>query len=549
MVQNKKMLGGYMYLKDIVSILDSSPMTIFKQEYNSDILFVDRLDEETRMLTEDTLYFAKQEVLDRVVEDNPSNLQLSVVILLEEKPLTEKTMDSFTNVIGFKNEEHYLKTADIIRRAISNSLRYNNHFQEFMELMAREDDLSVLMNWLSEFFGHPVNLVDNSFTYIAHSDLAGFVDFGSDELMKDVTNGYVSPDHILKIQQSQDADLFRLPTTEPRLIYAPSENFQQYHTPVPIGGTIAGAFSVYLHMDEILDPVKLLYLKKVARLISIVLRRINFYSANKASFYTSFFSDLLRKTPDPAKLWESRLRAYGFQLFPSLHVLLVELPDNVQHQYERQNLASTLQNMFPESIYQIREQHIVLLCSNRPGQFLKMFGKNINNDFFVRSNIKIGISSEFTSIYDLSEHYEEAKNALEIGELFAPKNNLYLYDNLRTYDMVYQLSKITDIRSYCYQPFMELFNYDIEHGTEYGKTLYFYLLDVKKPLDVSRRLNIHKNTLYFRLDKIRSIMNVDFDNLPVASQIFITIIILRYTGDIQETVTDIDRIYYEYTAK
>lgn len=133
--------------------------------------------------------------------------------------------------------------------------------------------------------------------------------------------------------------------------------------------------------------------------------------------------------------------------------------------------------------------------------------------------------------------------ALYRGSSFAPDNRFYFYDDLRIYDMVCRLARDNDVSAFCCPPFMALFQYDPENNSQLGPTPFYHLLSPKDPAAVCKRLNIHKNTLYFRLQKIRSIIKVDYTNLAVAAQIFLTIIILRYNRHINENTADLSHFF------
>lgn len=81
---------------------------------------------------------------------------------------------------------------------------------------------------------------------------------------------------------------------------------------------------------------------------------------------------------------------------------------------------------------------------------------------------------------------------------------------------------------YLYPPLMELIDYDRANGSSLVDTLYEYLKDSKNPKAVYEKLYIHKNTLYYRLDKIKQIMGVNYEAADVQMKINLTFAILEY---------------------
>ena len=77
---------------------------------------------------------------------------------------------------------------------------------------------------------------------------------------------------------------------------------------------------------------------------------------------------------------------------------------------------------------------------------------------------------------------------------------------------------------------------DLKHSTALTYTLYVYLQNPSQPLVACKLLFIHKNTLYYRLDRIRAIMGVDIKDGWVLTQIMMTFLILMHQGKFEEMV-------------
>lgn len=533
-----------MLWKDILRILDSRPIVVLQQKNDPNLLFAEHLSGPGDELNADCLYFAALSTLSRTLPASrpPEPSSLSLVLFCDAAP-PDRVKALFDNIICIYDLNVFLEVFQFLQKSLRRSLHLSARLQEFVELVAIEDDLNTLVQWISDFYGYPVHIFDNSFTYIAHSKLSGFAQFGTDILVKELEQGYISDlSHIQRLQKEQNLTIFD-GLSQPMLLRHEGGQFNFYHAPVRIGTTTAGALGIYLPPDKTLDALELLYLEKMIRLLGIVLQRTDFYTTNKAGFYTSFFTAMLSAQPDHSKKWESRLAAYGYPLQPNMYMAVVDFPDAIQKRSELNNLADSLHRIFPGSIYYIHDSLILLFCSTKEDTFSVPSLINQKDNFFAANVLKVGVSSVFHSVYDMSLYYEEAYTALRLGSTFAPDNCFYFYDDLRIYDMVCRLARDNDVTSFCYPPFMELFRYDQRHNSQLGPTLFFHLLSPKDPEAVCRRLSIHKNTLYFRLQKIRSIMKVDYTNLAIAAQIFITIIILRYNRRINENTADLSHFF------
>ena len=64
----------------------------------------------------------------------------------------------------------------------------------------------------------------------------------------------------------------------------------------------------------------------------------------------------------------------------------------------------------------------------------------------------------------------------------------------------------------CSPKILALKAYDIQHHSEYCKTLETYLDTHLNAVQASQRLFIHRSTFLYRLDRIRELINIDFDD-------------------------------------
>jgi len=422
-------------------------------------------------------------------------------------------------------EDAWARLSALSRRAFWLSER----FRDLAEYIAGERGLDGIAQRISEMYGHPAAVYDNTFQLLGHSDRAGFLAFGSGDLLGDIDGGCVPHLAVRQVQDEQAPAFFTSASPRPSLVYHPGGQFKHYVTPVLIGTTVAGSFSVYLPMDGDLDALGLEYLERLAKLLSITMQRSDFYASNKAHFYARFFASVLADGPDRDRDWENRIQGYGYVLRPCMHVVAARFPSSVHTRVELNNLVSALHHLLPGSIYYVQSDLIVLFCSNDPGQFTLAPLLGRGGAFLQQNRLRLGVSSEFHAMADIRRHYDQARSAIEAGRRYFPWDSVHFYDDLRPCCMVCALAlRGEDLDSYCYPPFMELFERDRERGTQLCQTLFYYLMDPKNTKKVCEKLHIHKNTLYFRLDKAQQVMGQGVEKASASAQIFLTVLVLRY---------------------
>ena len=52
---------------------------------------------------------------------------------------------------------------------------------------------------------------------------------------------------------------------------------------------------------------------------------------------------------------------------------------------------------------------------------------------------------------------------------------------------------------------------DINNGTDLLRTLYFYLVEERSLIKASQRLNVHRNSIVYRINKINELVDINLD--------------------------------------
>jgi sugar diacid utilization regulator len=257
------------------------------------------------------------------------------------------------------------------------------------------------------------------------------------------------------------------------------------------------------------------------------LQRSDIYALNKASYYTQLFSSILSDAHNPRENWEERFCAYGYNLKADKYIIAVALQDALKSGITPDGIGKALLSVFQNSIYVIQDERIILFFSTHPDAPLDDETLDSWNEFISHNNLKVGVSSKFNSLTDLKIHMAEAKSAIRVGEKVSLWKKLFLYDDYRLYHMALNLSSGSNSMILCYPPLVRLLETDAGNSMQLGYTLYVYLTYPKSPATACEKLHIHKNTLYFRLEKIRSIMGTDLESAPVVTQIMLSFLILK----------------------
>ena len=193
-----------------------------------------------------------------------------------------------------------------------------------------------------------------------------------------------------------------------------------------------------------------------------------------------------------------------------------------------------LQNMFPDKskdyVISVGEHDIVLVKDVKPGMETKEVEKIATNiadtlsaEFYTK--VAIGISTTVENIKDLARAYKEAQVALEVGKVFETEKNIISYENLGIGRLIYQLPT-----TLCEMFLQEVFKKGSLESLdrETLMTIQCFFENNLNVSETSRKLFVHRNTLVYRLEKIRKLTGLDLRELEHAITFKVALMVKKY---------------------
>ena len=193
-----------------------------------------------------------------------------------------------------------------------------------------------------------------------------------------------------------------------------------------------------------------------------------------------------------------------------------------------------LQNLFPEKnkdfVVNINETDIALVKEIRPGIDSKDLEKlarsivdTLGSEFYTQA--VVGIGSVVEGIKDLARSFKEAQVALEVGKVFDTEKAIVNYDNLGIARLIYQLPT-----TLCEMFLKEVFKRGSIDSLD-QETLFTIQRFFENNLNVSetsRKLFVHRNTLVYRLEKIKRLTGLDLREFDDAIVFKVALMVKKY---------------------
>ena len=137
----------------------------------------------------------------------------------------------------------------------------------------------------------------------------------------------------------------------------------------------------------------------------------------------------------------------------------------------------------------------------------------------------IGIGTVVSHLRELADAYKEAQTAIEVGKVFDTEKSIINYENLGIGRLIYQLpTTLCDI--FLSEVFKKNSIDTLDQETLFTINKFFENnLNVS---ETSRKLFVHRNTLVYRLEKIKKLTGLDLRQFDHAIVFKVALMVRKY---------------------
>ena len=197
-------------------------------------------------------------------------------------------------------------------------------------------------------------------------------------------------------------------------------------------------------------------------------------------------------------------------------------------------LVDALREMFPDAtrdfIVDIGDSNVVLIKDVESDYSSHSLSKLANAIVCVLSSkallkVSVGVGTVAKKISELPSSFSCAQVALEVRKVFENDKNVAMYSNLGIARLIYQLP-VTLCKAYLDEIFTKCSIDDIDRDLMFTINRFFEnSLNIS---ETSRHLFVHRNTLVYRIDKIKKITGLDLRNFEDAIVFKVALMVNKY---------------------
>lgn len=369
---------------------------------------------------------------------------------------------------------------------------------------------------------------DFIFVYDASFGIIGSVKnrkSGIKEIDSSIENNFFSPEAV-QILKSLEADK---PNSSFKGYFTSSVNdshniiMKQFY----LFSTVTATLCI-IYKSEKLSDEKLHILKESIKYIEKALSyKQNIYTSN-TSAYEYFLIDLLEGKISDEDAVKNKAGYTKLNFNGRFKLLKIEFDD---FSYTKANsVIFNFRTSYPYSKVFIYSKYVIVLLEEDKNNILVDNSNEKLNDLkilFRRNRALCGISTSFSCLTQLKNSFDECSYAINFGKTLNPDKTIYFYDDYFVYHILDNYSKNMDTFPLINKNILKILNLDAEQKNDNFELLEIYLNNNKSITKTAQKMNLHRNSIIYRIDKIRNILGCDLNDSETILKLLLSFKIIK----------------------
>ena len=243
---------------------------------------------------------------------------------------------------------------------------------------------------------------------------------------------------------------------------------------------------------------------------------------------TNFIKNVVLENILPGDIYaKARELQFTNNVYRVVFLIRISAPNDIA-------VYEVIQNLFPDKskdfIFNINEEDVILVKEVKEDTNLEDLYKlgnsivdTLSSEFYIPATVGVGTAVQ--NVKDLSNSFKESQVALEVGKVFDSEKSVISYENLGIARLIYQLPT-----TLCEMFLKEVFKKgsidDLDQETLF--TIQKFFENNLNVSETSRKLFVHRNTLVYRLEKIKKITGLDLREFEHAIIFKVALMVKKY---------------------
>lgn len=369
-----------------------------------------------------------------------------------------------------------------------------NIYADAFKIFIKAKNLNEIIAGLYSIIHNPIAVINRDFQLVAcHSPFL----FDDETWNESIRMGYVNYSTYKKIRETLKVeDISQIVTTlssNRRLIINLKNERNE----------ILGLL-IILEVETKLELISDDFIKILSELTKKYIYDQNFAKTNDN--IKSFFTSLLDNTFTDKAIFLQKIKDLKIDLKNPYYLLILDFNE----QFNEGSKAET------ESFFLSLIKNQIIATTYKNGDYILLIKDKLNeetitkiNDFLFKMRFYMIVSNRIVDLYSINNIFIEEFKIFTL--LQKTVGDYLLYDLANFLPFLPLISyKKEELINFINEDIYQIFLYDQANKSEFIDTIYLYLLTNKSLNETAKRLYIHKNTITYRLEKIKELFSLDF---------------------------------------
>ena len=498
-----------MRIAELISRLPANHVTAASlADDDAEVYTVAFLTNETSIVRDDVLYFGDTTLLPRNV---PKSCTLNCVLYGHDNE-SELSGNTQSNLICLAPDVDPFACYNILQDLFLESQDQVNIVRRMLMAHFSNKGLQYLIEEAACALGNPILVVDTTYRYIAYhlSDLEG-----SDSSLEKVITGEIKNETLLEeaIEYIHSEGIDRaLALGSGPLVRKNSLLDANTMTAAVMANGVCMAHVMMVEHNHPFCDVDLTCFARLADFVGQEMQKSEVWSPTVGELGAHFLTNLIGDSSPSEAVTLRRLKALDFHPKKYLQVLCLHAKGEGLGQLEAEKIAGQLRPILHHSLYTRYHQQLVALVSRDDTDGVGAYGEQLLEEIATLNGLSCGMSNTFTRVVHTRSAYQQARRAVRFGERLGTAIDdgcLFRYSDYAFMHTLELADRRTNLLSLCHPALKVLRDYDERHNGDLMDTLYCYLQVAGSTTRAAQMLTLHKNTLLYRLNRIREILGIN----------------------------------------
>lgn len=500
-------------------------MIVDELEDDYDIILFNR-GEDKQSLISPEIYYGQSDLKSDV-------LYVAESSVFEKYPIRKKGIKCIC--IGSLNQECFMMDVPVVEICGKNQwqeifnkvqncfVKYISWTERLLRIMDNGGGLYEMCVSAIEFFDNPLYIHDENFNVLSMPMwVVGMNHFQVDETTGNISvplkslNRFKLDKEYIKTLSKKEAALWNPAGNSHRVLYVNIWAFDQ---------TYCGRILIQ-ELNRSLKPSDFIMAEFFGKMLTIALER-NLFKTDNVTSFEEILSNMFKGNKYEDAYLEQRMKMVRWRPNNKYICFVMEPDANSMDIFSVKKICSTVNMVLKKSFSFSIENTIYTICNLTLSEMSVNDCREKLTQLNEATDIVVGASTTFNDFMMFPEYCRLAQKALEMSRSLG-KNEVY--SQFSDYALDYIIGHFKeefDERIVCSNAICKLKKIDQDRNSDYFITLKTYLDNGMQQTVTATKLNVHRSTLVYRLEKIQEMVGINLDNPDERLFIQISIIMLE----------------------